>query len=355
MEPPLGWRVNAFTVPGRPFSGNPAFVVLLPPPARPLSSWLEAFPPTPWMQALATEMALSETAFVAPLEPPRSDAAGDAAGAPARFALRWMTPAVEVDLCGHATLAAAHAVREAAAAAGRRPPDTIVFTSRSGQLAVTAVPAASVPGAAPGGGGSGEDTLLQLDFPATPPTPLAPGEARDVLPALAAALRLPAGALDPAPSDGGLAFAGRSPWDLVVHLRRDLFDALPRDPERLDLPALGALAPRGVVVTASGGCPPASPGASFVSRWFGPQVGVPEDPVTGSAHCALAPYWRGVMPEVGSEDDWARGGWLLGHQASSRGGQVFTRLGPGGARVLLVGRATSITTGRLAVAPPPAE
>jgi PhzF family phenazine biosynthesis protein len=256
-------QIDAFT--DRPFHGNPAAVCLL-----------EAPRDDAWMQAVAAEMNLAETAFVVPQED--------------GFSLRWFTPTIEVDLCGHATLATAHALwqtgRLAAGTAAR-------FHTRSGLLTATH-----------------HDGLIELDFPATP---------ADAAPAFLDGL---ADALGATP-----AWTGRSIFDLMaVFTTAAEVRALKPDMTKLaDLPA------RGIIATAE-----ADDGVhDFVSRFFAPAAGVPEDPVTGSAHCALAPYWaeRKRTPR------------LMGYQASARGGTV--RVEVVGTRVRLAGHAVTVFTAEL--------
>ncbi len=254
--------VDAFT--DRPFAGNPAAVCLLPKPAE------EA-----WMQNVAREMNLSETAFLV-----REDDA---------YRLRWFTPAAEVALCGHATLASAHWLWESGAAEAGQP---IAFETKSGRL--TAMQ-------------SGR--WIGLDFPAKP---AADAEAA---PALARAL----GATP-------VAF-GVSQFDALAELgSQEAVEQL-----RPDVGALAALPYRGVIVTARA----AAAGFDFVSRFFAPKVGVSEDPVTGSAHCVLGPYWKG---RIGKDD-------FLAYQASARGGVV--KVGVRGDRVLLGGQAVTVWKGEL--------
>jgi PhzF family phenazine biosynthesis protein len=260
-------QVDAFA--DAAFAGNPAAVCLLEGPAD-----------AAWMQAVAGEMNLSETAFVHP----------DGAG----YALRWFTPVAEVELCGHATLASAHALWEC----GRVAPDAaIAFATLGGILSAER-----------------EDDQIVMDFPATPPEPAdAPP---DLLEALGVSPR----------------WTGRSRFDWLVEV------ASPEEvvAARPDMPRLAALRARGVIVTAAGG----RDGADLTSRYFAPAYGIPEDPVTGSAHCALAPFWAG---RLGRDR-------LVCHQASARGGIV--RAEARGDRVLLGGRAVTVLEGRLTVPPP---
>ncbi|MEV3919470.1 PhzF family phenazine biosynthesis protein [Actinomadura coerulea] len=263
--------VDAFT--GRAFAGNPAGVCLLTDAAD-----------AGWMQRVAAEMRHSETAFVRPLQ----DADAD-------FELRWFTPKTEVALCGHATLGSAHALYETGAAAAGAP---IRFrTLRSGVLTVTAE----------------EDGALAMDFPVMRADPVEPPE--------------------------GLAEAlGATVLRTGRNAQNDLLAEVPDEACVRGLgPDVGALAgidARGVIVTAA-----ADPGREhdFVSRFFAPRVlpGDAEDPVTGSAHCALAPYWA---ERLGRDA-------LTGYQASPRGGHV--RVALRGDRVVLAGRAVTVLDGTL--------
>ena len=268
---PVTW-VDAFA--DRAFAGNPAAVCLLEGPAE-----------ATWMQGLAAEFGISETAYLWPV-----------AGG---WSLRWFTPATEVDLCGHATLAAAHALR----AAGREPDGArVVFTTRSGPLLARL---------------AGE--LIELDLPADPPRD-APVPA-----ALATALARPDGS--------ALATMGgaRSTAFFVAVLAQaaDVRTAV------VDVAALGALADQAVIVTAPGP-DPGAPGADYVLRVFGPNVGIDEDPVTGSAQCVLAPYWA---PRLGSTA-------LRAAQVSARGGRLEVVLD--GVRVRIAGRAVTVLEGTVA-------
>ncbi len=278
--PPL-FIVDAFT--DRPFAGNPAAVCLLDGPAD-----------DRWMQALAAEMNLSETAFVVPRD--------------AGFGLRWMTPQVEVDLCGHATLASAHVLWQQ----GRVPSDQpIVFHTRSGPL--TCIRREGEDTALRGGTSdswSESATLIEMDFPANPPRPVAP------------------------PPDLSRAMGTEPLW--VGQTRFDYFLELPSAVEvhRLqpDIRLLKALRIRGVIVTARSD----RPEFDFISRFFAPGAGVDEDPVTGSAHCALGPFWAERLNR--SE--------LVAFQASRRGGVVRVRVR--GERVTLGGQAVTVLTGSVA-------
>ena len=255
-------QVDAFT--DRPFAGNPAAVCLLAGPRD------EA-----WMQQVAQEMNLAETAFVVPR-----------AGG---WDLRWFTPCLEVDLCGHATLASAHVLWEEERLASG---ETARFHTRSGLLTAAR-----------------RDGLIWLDFPATPARPADPpaqlGEALGASPI----------------------WVGRSPFDWLVELESESA-VRELDP---DLFRLGRIDARGVIVTAR--CEDGR--HDFVSRFFAPAAGVPEDPVTGSAHCALAPFWA---ERTGRTE-------LAGYQASARGGTVRTRVT--GDRVLLGGTAVTVMRGEV--------
>ena len=282
-------QVDAFAT--GPFSGNPAAVCRLSSPR-----------PDHWLQSVAAEMNLSETAFLLPVL--RSTGSDEA-----RFGLRWFTPATEVELCGHATLASAHVLWES----GRVPAgEAIRFDTASGVLTCVRDEARAEEGAA------GAGTLIWMDFPAQPATEPAGDERRALEAALARVLGAPPVRI------------GRSRFDLLVELDSEetVRGLAP------DMAGLAAVDARGVIVTAAG-----SRGAEhdFVSRFFAPRVGVPEDPVTGSAHCCLAPWWT---QRLGRER-------LTGYQASRRGGVVRTELR--GARVRLGGAAVTVFTGELSI------
>jgi PhzF family phenazine biosynthesis protein len=255
-------QIDAFTQ--QPFGGNPAAVCVLDAPA-----------PDEWLAAVAREMNLSETAFLLR----RSDG----------WSLRWFTPAIEVELCGHATLASAHAIWEE----GLDHAAILRFHTRSGVLTAT----------------RGADGIV-LDFPAQPAVPA------EAPPGLLEAL----GVAEPV----AVACNG-SDW-LVELTDADAVRAVRPDQTRL-----AAVDARGVMVTAR-----ADDGShDFVSRWFGPRVGVDEDPVTGSAHCCLGPWWAAhLQRDV-----------LRGYQASARGGSVGVQLI--GDRVLLTGHAVTVLRGEL--------
>jgi predicted PhzF superfamily epimerase YddE/YHI9 len=242
--------VDAFT--DYPFSGNPAAVAVL-----------DQFPSDERMQLIAREMNLSETAFVV-----HRDEGG--------HHLRWFTPVAEVDLCGHATLAATHVLGA-----------STVFQTRSGPLGVRV-----------------QAGWIEMDFPSLKP-------AERPLPTL------PQGFASPVWTG-----IGGDDWLLEMSSSPEVTELV------ADQAAIAALGGRAVIVTAR--AEPGS-GADIISRVFGPNVGIPEDPVTGSAHCALAPFW---VRRLGKNE-------LTGYQASKRGGTVRMRLS--GDRVQLFGQAVTVS------------
>lgn len=260
------YLVDAFT--GRPFAGNPAAVCLMD-GAEHLDD--------AWMQQVATEMNCSDTAFLR--------RRGDA------FDLRWFTPAAEVQLCGHATLAAAHVLWETGRA---HPGHALEFHSKSGVL-----------------GARAEGGYVWLDFPADPPRPVHGPEG------LAEALGAEA------------VNVGEGRFDLLV----ELATAQAVRGLEPDLAAIKRMPYRGVIVTAAGDREDGGD-VDFVSRFFAPALGIPEDPVTGSAHCTLAPFWH---DRTGRHD-------MVGHQVSKRGGVVRVRSGQ---RVALGGQAVTVLKGEL--------
>jgi PhzF family phenazine biosynthesis protein len=255
-------QVDAFA--SKPFAGNPAAVCVL-----------DRAADERWMQSVAMEMNLSETAF---LHPERDG-----------FRLRWFTPAVEVDLCGHATLASAHVLWEDAVIEREAPAR---FYTRSGLLTAKR-----------------NGPWIEMDFPATPAEPTAPPHG------LAEALGAP------------IIAAGRSRFDVLAELAGE--ESLRRLAP--DLQALAKLPARGIIVTSRASQPP----YDFLSRFFAPGAGVNEDPVTGSAHCCLAPYWAA---RLGKDT-------LHAYQASARGGEV--RVTVRGDRAILAGQAVTVMRGEL--------
>ena len=253
--------VDAFA--SRPFTGNPAAVCLLP-------HWLE----DDVLQAIARENNLSETAFLV------DD--GEVYG------LRWMTPECEVDLCGHATLAAAHALFSHEGVNR----DVLRFHTRSGELRVA----------------RRADGWLELDFPAQPAAPCA-----------TPAMLVSALGLTPREVRAGMDFL------VVLESERQVRALMP------DMAHLASLPLRGVIVTAPG------EDVDFVSRFFAPGVGIPEDPVTGSAHCALTPYWAERLGKSA----------LKARQISRRTGELRCELQ--GDRVLIAGQAVTFLVGELLI------
>jgi len=263
--------VDAFT--DKPFSGNPAAVVVL-----------DQAPADSWMASLAAEMNLAETAFVI------REALPDA-----EFRLRWFTPTVEVDLCGHATLAAAHCLFADGVAGPIR------FATRSGVLTVSQL----------------SDASLEMDFPACPAVQIEAPEG------LTRALTVP------------VEWGGHGGTNDVLAVVAD--EAAVRAVEP-DLAVLAEIDARGIIVTARAA---QEQQYDFVSRFFAPNVGVAEDPVTGSAHTVLAPYWGERLGKTS----------MLGLQASARSGFVGVELK--GDRVVLSGRAVTVLDGSLSRAAAP--
>jgi PhzF family phenazine biosynthesis protein len=265
--------VDAFTE--APFAGNPAAVV-----------FVDEMPSDEWMAAVARETSVPDTAFVIPERLLDAD-----------FRIRWFTPAEEVDLCGHATLASAHCLLEDGVGGPIR------FVSRSGLLTVEQM-----------GDGS-----LAMDFPAWPPTEI------DACSDVSAALGVPVEWTGQA-HDGFFLLA-------LLADERAVRDLVP------DLSAIGGLAASALIVTAV-----AEPGQphDFVSRLFAPKVGIPEDPVTGSSHTVLGPFWA---DRLGRRS-------LVGLQASWRPGRVGVEVA--GDRAIITGRAITVLDGQLTAAAQPA-
>ena len=256
------FQVDAFTT--KPFAGNPAGVCVLTRPAE-----------ESWMQNVAREMNLSETAFLF--------REGDG------FRLRWFTPAVEVDLCGHATLASAHILWEMGYA---RPDERVSFHTRSGVLTAER-----------------RGDWVEMDFPAKPEEP----------------------ALEPAGLSQALGakiqYLGRNQFDYLVEVAAEEIVATLKP----DFTLLETLPIRGVIVTSRS----SSREYDFVSRFFAPRVGVNEDPVTGSSHCCLGPFWANRLHK----------NELVAYQASPRGGVIRVRVT--GPRVVLGGQAVTVLQGEL--------
>jgi PhzF family phenazine biosynthesis protein len=251
------FQVDAFT--NRPFTGNPAAVCLLDDPGDPA-----------WMQDVAREMNLPETAFL------QKQADG--------YSLRWFTPLVEIDFCGHATLASAHMLWEQG---HLLTGEQARFHTKSGLLTAER---------------RGE--WIELNFPAKP------AEAVEGMPGLQEALGVPPVSI------------GMSEFDCLVEVESE---TVVRELQP-DIAQLATIPVRGIIVTSQA----STPGYDFVSRFFAPRVGIPEDPVTGSAHCVLAPFWSNRLERKE----------LTGYQASARGGTVRVRLD--GTRVQLGGQAVTV-------------
>ncbi len=264
-------QVDAFT--STPFRGNPAAVCFLA-EARDAA----------WMQNVAREMNLSETAFLVP----RTNGLNGQKW-PSGIDLRWFTPTVEVDLCGHATVASAHALWETSRLSASAPAH---FHTRSGVLTAEL-----------------HGDWVELDFPSLPETAVAPPASL-------------ADALGVTP-----AYVGKSRFDYLVEVESQaVLQGL-----QPNFATLRQVEGRGVIVTSRSD----SPDYDFVSRYFAPSFGIDEDPVTGSAHCVLAPYWAG---KLGRQE-------MTGYQASARGGVVRVRLE--GDRVRLGGKAVIVLRGEL--------
>ncbi len=261
MRPPL-FHVDAFT--DQAFAGNPAAVCLLP-------AWRD----DRWLAGVAREMNLSETAFLVQQRD--------------LFDLRWFTPKVEVDLCGHATLASAHVLWQEGQAG-----DKIHFSTRSGMLKA-----------------GRRGNTIELDFPLTP------AEKAEAPPGLLLALGTSA------------LYVGRNRFDYLVEVDSEaaLRGIAP------DFKALSTVPVRGIIVTSRA----ANPRFDFVSRFFAPAAGVDEDPVTGSAHCCLGDYWS---KRLGKNE-------LVAFQASARGGVVKVRVTKD--RAILGGQAVTVAKGELVI------
>lgn len=256
------YQVDAFT--REPFQGNPAAVCIL-----------KQSQDAHWMQNVALEMNLSETAFLVPQED--------------GFQLRWFTPAVEVALCGHATLASAHILWETGVLGGE---EKAIFHTLSGVLTAAR-----------------NGSWIELNFPSTPE------EAVDTPPGLVEAL-----GVQPL-------YTGQNQYDYLVEVESEeqVINLKP------DFKRLKEMDVRGIMVTSRA----TRQGFDFVSRFFAPGAGIDEDPVTGSAHCCLGPFWR---DKTGKDD-------MTAYQASARGGVVKVRVA--GERIILSGQAVTTMEGVL--------
>lgn len=263
MKIPL-FQVDSFTV--KPFKGNPAGVCLLEQPRD-----------EGWMQSVANEMRLSETAF---LFPKGND-----------YNLRWFTPSTEVDLCGHATLASAHILFEL----GFYDPDeTVFFHTKSGVITATF-----------------DHGTIELDMPLIKPIPaVSTPQLEEIL------------------SQVPLAVARSEDKAILIAQLADQAAVEAFDP---DFKKIASLEETDLIVTAQCG----SGKYDFVSRFFSPHTGIPEDPVTGLGHCILTPYWAAKL----NKDK------LVAYQASARGGTVWCRLGKD--RVYLGGKAVTVFSGEI--------
>ena len=266
------WQVDAFAT--RAFTGNPAAVCLL-----------DEYPDDRWLQNVASEMNLSETAFVVSTDTPDG------------FDLRWFTPAAEVDLCGHATLATAHVLFETGQVAKEQ---VIRFRTRSGELRCKR-----------------NGDRITLDFPATPLIGPADEQVADEV---RASLGI------------GSAEVMRSKFDLVAIVESEQTVRSLRP----DFNQMKKIQSRGIIATAKSN----DDQLDFVSRFFAPQHQIDEDPVTGSAHCCLTPYWAKQLGKTK----------LNAHQASQRGGTLHCEMI--GDRVHLSGNALTVMQGQLLTAPP---
>jgi len=264
MTIPMTW-VDAFS--DVAFGGNPAAVCLL---REPLDDAR--------MQSIAFELGIAETAYLTPSDDPTA------------FGLRWFSPAVEIDLCGHATLASAHALRERGMVDGQA---TLTFHTRSGPLRAAF-----------------DGDTIELDFPAEPmvPSPV-PASLQGQWP-------------------GAVAASGHTDFFtfVVLHSAEAVRSYEP------DLAAIASAGSKALLLTAAA---PQGSGADYVLRVFGPNVGIDEDPGTGAAQCSAGPYWAA---ELGRDD-------LVAHQLSRRGATLYVR--PGKERVRIAGRATTVLTGEL--------
>ena len=279
----ISW-VDAFT--DRAFTGNPAAVCLLSTEGGAGAPMSEDR-----MQSLAYELGISETAFVTPVVGSGGGGGGGGGMTPDTFALRWFSPSVEIDLCGHATLASAHVLRQRGVVDGTAP---VTFHTRSGPLVA-----------------SFEGDRIDLDFPTSPMT----------------AAPLP-DALVGEWDDSAVVATGTTDFFCVVVLSSEAAVRLYRP----DLSAIAAVDARAVLITAA-----AEPGsdADYVLRVFGPNVGIDEDPATGSAQCTAGPYWSAAL---GRPD-------LVARQLSSRGAVLYVR--PAGDRVHIAGNAVTVLAGDL--------
>ncbi|KAI9080283.1 hypothetical protein K1719_037677 [Acacia pycnantha] len=288
-----------------PFSGNPAAVCLL-----------EEERDDQWLQVVAAEFNLSETCYLTPIAESEGPANLINASSNPRFHLRWFTPVCEVKLCGHATLAAAHTLFSSGSVAS----NTVEFVTLSGVLTAKKVPDISIAGA------SGLESVenldrysIELDFPADPPTEFHSTETSQISAALEGATIVEM----KRSSIGDYLLVEVSSGESVIEFKPQ-FDAIEKCPGD------------GIIVTAVA---PSDSGFDFFSRYFCPKAGINEDPVTGSAHCALASYWS---KKLGKCD-------FKAYQASGRGGVLNIHLDEQKQRVLLRGRGITMMEGSILV------
>ncbi|XP_068662805.1 uncharacterized protein [Aristolochia californica] len=292
--------IDAFT--DSPFAGNPAAICLL-----------EEEKNDEWMQSVAKEFNISETAFLSRVD--TVDAGNpDPSGTP-RFHLRWFTPLVEVELCGHATLAAAHFLLTS----GIVRNNTIEFLTKSGTLTAKRIDAVTkLKSSNTSNGNVREGLSIELDFPSTIVSECRPGEIPPITKTLNGASMV-----DVKKTAAGDLMVELSSGKAVADLEPQ-FDELKKWPER------------GVIIT---GLAPPESGFDFFSRFFCPNNGIDEDPVCGSAHCALAPYWS---KKLHKRD-------FIAYMASPRGGRLDLHLDEDTQRVLIRGEAVTIMRGSILV------
>jgi PhzF family phenazine biosynthesis protein len=288
------FTVDAFA--SAPFQGNPAAVVVLPHTCTLPASVNASDTGTAVKQKLAMENNLSETAFV------QRDAA-----APWRWLLRWFTPSTEVTLCGHATLASAAAMWGNSVVP--RSQDRIHFFTASGEVSVAR---------------QGEQ--FTLDFPAETHTACSEEQSADWVQHVRDAT---------GQSDFTAIGCHTGSMDVIMHVSPEVFSALP-PACAVDFSAIARVPKRGVILTSAG-----TGSTHFQSRFWGPNAGVNEDPVTGSAHCLLAPFWADLLQLADSGEE------MLAYQSSSRGGWLRLRLDSWAGRVLISGAAEQTQISRL--------
>ncbi|XP_010048729.2 uncharacterized isomerase BH0283 [Eucalyptus grandis] len=290
--------VDAFT--DTAFKGNPAAVCVL-----------EEEREEEWLQAVAREFNISETCYLTRASGSELAGSGDGGSSP-RFWLRWFTPVEEVELCGHATLAAAHALFTS----GMVDSDTIEFMTLSGILTAKRVPEMKSSNISKIQDGDVPGILIELDFPVVP---IAEDDAERI--SCVSKVLNGTSIVEIKKTATGNHF-------IVIPSGKEVEEFQPQFDEIQRCPG------RGIIIT--GSAQPDS-GFDFVSRFFAPKLGVNEDPVCGSAHCALAPYWS---EKLGKND-------LVAYAASPRGGVVKVHLDEQNQRVMLRGKAVTVMKGSL--------